>query len=59
VTENTLLERRGGRPTDIFTGFTKSILSFIDDPQGARIELSEDPPDSLPGQALAAGSRNR
>lgn len=44
---------RGGRPTEAFTGFTKAILSFIDDPQGVRIEISEYPPDSLPGRALA------
>lgn len=47
-----MYERRGASPTDIFTGFTKAILSNITDPQGVQIELSEYPPESLQGQAL-------
>ena len=48
-----MYERRGASPTDSFTGFTKAILSNITDPQGVQIELSEYPPESLQGQALA------
>jgi catechol 2,3-dioxygenase-like lactoylglutathione lyase family enzyme len=48
-----MYEGRGASLTDIFTGSTKAILSNIVDPQGVQIELSEYPPKSLPGQALA------
>jgi lactoylglutathione lyase len=48
-----MYESRGASPTDIFTGFTKARLSNIVDPQGVQIELSEYPPESLQGQALA------
>lgn len=48
-----MYERRGAEPSDIRRGSTKAILSNIFDPQGVRIELSEYPPDSLQGQALA------
>jgi lactoylglutathione lyase len=48
-----MFERRGASATDVFTGFTKASLSNIFDPQGVQIELSEYPPDSLQGQALA------
>jgi len=48
-----MFERRGATATDVFTGFTKASLSNVYDPQGVQIELSEYPPDSLQGQALA------
>ena len=48
-----MYEARGASPTEIRSGSTKAILSDIFDPQGIRIELSEYPPDSLQGQALA------
>ena len=48
-----MFEARGASATDVFTGFTKASLSNIFDPQGVQIELSEYPPDSLQGQALA------
>jgi catechol 2,3-dioxygenase-like lactoylglutathione lyase family enzyme len=48
-----MYEGRGASATDVFTGFTKAILSNMRDPQGVQIELSEYPPDSLQGQALA------
>ena len=48
-----MYERRGAEATEVRSGFTKAILSNIFDPQGIQIELSEYPPDSLQGQALA------
>ena len=48
-----MFESRGASATDVFTGFTKASLSNVFDPQGVQIELSEYPPDSLQGQALA------
>ena len=48
-----MYEGRGLSPTDIRSGRTNALLSDIFDPQGVRIELSEYPPDSLQGQALA------
>ncbi len=48
-----MYEERGASPTEARRGRTNSILSNIFDPQGVRIELSEYPPDSLQGQALA------
>ena len=48
-----MYEDRGAEPTETRRGRTQAILSDIFDPQGVRIELSEYPPDSLQGQALA------
>lgn len=48
-----MYEARGASPTETRSGSTKAILSDIFDPQGIRIELSEYPPESLQGQALA------
>lgn len=48
-----MFEARGASPTETRRGSTMAILSNITDPQGVRIELSEYPPDSLQGQALA------
>jgi len=48
-----MYEARGAKPTETRSGSTRAILSDIFDPQGIRIELSEYPPDSLQGQALA------
>lgn len=48
-----MYERRGAEPNETRQGRTQAILSDIFDPQGVRIELSEYPPDSLQGQALA------
>ena len=48
-----MYEGRGASPTDTRSGRTNAILSDIFDPQGVRIELSEYPPESLQGQALA------
>ena len=48
-----MYEGRGVSPTDIRSGRTNALLSDIFDPQGVRIELSEYPPESLQGQALA------
>ena len=48
-----MFQSRGAHPGTVFTGFTNAILSFMPDPQGVQIELSEYPPDSLPGRALA------
>jgi len=48
-----MYEGRGATPTDTRSGRTNAILSDIFDPQGVRIELSEYPPESLQGQALA------
>ena len=48
-----MFEARGASPTETRRGSTQAILSNIADPQGVRIELSEYPPDSLQGQALA------
>ena len=44
---------RGAEPAETRQGRTQAILSDIFDPQGVRIELSEYPPNSLQGQALA------
>ena len=51
-----MFEGRGANPGEIRTGRTRSILSDIRDPQNVRIELSEYPPESLQGQALAGGN---
>jgi len=48
-----MYEARGASPTETRSGRTQAILSDIFDPQGIRIELSEYPPESLQGQALA------
>ncbi len=48
-----MYEARGASPTETRRGSTQAILSNITDPQGVRIELSEYPPDSLQGKALA------
>lgn len=48
-----MYERRGAEPGETRRGRTQAVLSDIYDPQGVRIELSEYPPDSLQGQALA------
>ena len=48
-----MYEGRGAEPSETRRGSTQAILSNIFDPQGVRIELSEYPPDSLQGQALA------
>lgn len=48
-----MYEGRGLSPTDVRSGRTNALLSDIFDPQGVRIELSEYPPESLQGQALA------
>ena len=48
-----MYEGRGASPTETRRGSTNAVLSNIFDPQGVRIELSEYPPDSLQGQALA------
>ena len=48
-----MYEGRGAELTETRRGGTQAILSNIFDPQGVRIELSEYPPDSLQGQALA------
>ena len=48
-----MYEERGAEPTETRRGSTQAILSNIFDPQGVRIELSEYPPDSMQGQALA------
>ncbi len=48
-----MYEGRGASPSETRRGSTQAILSNIVDPQGVRIELSEYPPDSLQGQALA------
>ncbi len=52
-TVRAMYEGRGANPTDTRSGRTNAILSDIFDPQGVRIELSEYPPESLQGQALA------
>ena len=52
-TVKAMYEGRGVSPTDIRSGRTNALLSDIFDPQGVRIELSEYPPESLQGQALA------
>jgi len=48
-----MYESRGATPTEVRSGFTKAVLSNLFDPQGVQIELSEYPPESLQGQALA------
>jgi len=48
-----MYEGRGASPTDTRSGRTNAVLSDIFDPQRVRIELSEYPPESLQGQALA------
>ena len=48
-----MYEGRGAEPGETRRGRTQAVLSDIFDPQGVRIELSEYPPDSLQGQALA------
>jgi len=48
-----MYQRRGASPSETRRGSTQAILSNIVDPQGVSIELSEYPPDSLQGQALA------
>ena len=48
-----MYEGRGAEPGETRRGRTRAVLSDIIDPQGVRIELSEYPPDSLQGQALA------
>ncbi|NIW25159.1 MAG: hypothetical protein GWN29_11645 [Gammaproteobacteria bacterium] len=48
-----MYESRGAEPGETRRGRTQAVLSDIFDPQGVRIELSEYPPDSLQGQALA------
>jgi len=48
-----MYESRGASPGETRRGSTQAILSNISDPQGVRIELSEYPPDSLQGKALA------
>ena len=48
-----MYEGRGATPTDTRSGRTDAILSDIFDPQGVRIELSEYPPESMQGQAMA------
>jgi hypothetical protein len=48
-----MYESRGASPRETRRGSTQAILSNISDPQGVRIELSEYPPDSLQGKALA------
>ena len=50
----TMYEGRGASPTEARTSGSQAIFSYIVDPQGVPIELSEYPPDSLQGQALAA-----
>ena len=52
-TVKAMYEARGASPTATRSGRTQAILSDIFDPQGIRIELSEYPPESLQGQALA------
>lgn len=52
-TVRAMYEDRGASPSETRRGSTLAILSNIVDPQGVRIELSEYPPDSLQGQALA------
>jgi len=46
-------EGRGASPSETRRGATQAILSNIMDPQNVRIELSEYPPESLQGKALA------
>ncbi len=48
-----MFEGRGASASATRRGSTQAILSNITDPQGVRIELSEYPPDSLQGKALA------
>ncbi len=48
-----MFEGRGASASETRRGSTQAILSNITDPQGVRIELSEYPPDSLQGKALA------
>ncbi|MGI9257299.1 MAG: VOC family protein [Gammaproteobacteria bacterium] len=48
-----MFEGRGANPGETRSGRTQAILSDIRDPQNVRIELSEYPPESLQGQALA------
>ncbi len=48
-----MYEGRGASPSETRRGSTLAILSNITDPQGVSIELSEYPPDSLQGKALA------
>jgi catechol 2,3-dioxygenase-like lactoylglutathione lyase family enzyme len=48
-----MVEGRGANPTETRTSGTQAILSYINDPQGIPIELSEYPPDSAQGRALA------
>ena len=48
-----MYEGRGASPGETRRGSTQAILSNILDPQGVPIELSEYPPDSLQGKAIA------
>ena len=49
-----MYEGRGASPTETRTSLsTQAILSYITDPQGVPIELSEYPPDSAQGKVLA------
>lgn len=52
-TVRAMYQGRSATPSETRRGSTLAILSNIVDPQGVRIELSEYPPDSLQGQALA------
>lgn len=49
----TMYEGRGASPTEARTSGFQAIFSYIVDPQGVPIELSEYPPDSDLGQELA------
>jgi catechol 2,3-dioxygenase-like lactoylglutathione lyase family enzyme len=48
-----MVEGRGATPTETRRSSSQAILSYINDPQGIPIELSEYPPDSAQGRALA------
>ena len=48
-----MYEGRGANPTETRTSGSQAIFSYIVDPQGVPIELSEYPPDSAQGRVSA------
>ncbi len=48
-----MYEGRGANPTETRTSGSQAIFSYIVDPQGVPIELSEYPPESALGRVLA------
>ena len=48
-----MYEGRGANPTETRTSGSQAIFSYIVDPQGVPIELSEYPPDFAQGRVSA------